>query len=100
MNLGSLASGNELTTLNHINIDESKRSRIGVLSQLLNTVKNHIVYYPTPNNLYYVFGLGSLLGIMLIIQVLTGVLLAMHYAPNIELAFDSVERIMREVPSG
>jgi len=100
MNLGSLASGNELTTLNHINIDESKRSRIGVLSQLLNTVKNHIVYYPTPNNFYYVFGLGSLLGIMLIIQVLTGVLLAMHYAPNIELAFDSVERIMREVPSG
>jgi ubiquinol-cytochrome c reductase cytochrome b subunit len=58
------------------------------------------VYYPTPVNFYYVFGLGSLLGIMLIIQVLTGVLLAMHYVPNIELAFESVERIMREVPSG
>jgi len=37
---------------------------------------------------------------MLAIQVLTGVLLAMHYAPNIELAFESVERIMREVPTG
>jgi quinol-cytochrome oxidoreductase complex cytochrome b subunit len=37
---------------------------------------------------------------MLAIQVVTGVLLAMHYAPNIELAFESVERIMREVPTG
>jgi ubiquinol-cytochrome c reductase cytochrome b subunit len=37
---------------------------------------------------------------MLVIQVLTGVLLAMHYAANIELAFESVERIMREVPTG
>jgi ubiquinol-cytochrome c reductase cytochrome b subunit len=37
---------------------------------------------------------------MLIIQVLTGVLLATHYAPHIDYAFESVERIMREVPAG
>ena len=44
--------------------------------------------------------MGSLLGILLVIQVITGVLLAMHYVPHIDEAFTSVERIMREVPSG
>jgi ubiquinol-cytochrome c reductase cytochrome b subunit len=63
-------------------------------------LENHLIHYPTPKNLFYVFGFGSLLGIMLVVQVATGVLLAMHYAPYIEVAFDSVERIMREVPVG
>jgi ubiquinol-cytochrome c reductase cytochrome b subunit len=76
------------------------KSRAGVNSALLSVAKNHLVYYPTPNNLFYVWGLGSLLGIILIIQVITGVLLAIHYVPNVDLAFDSVERIMREVPAG
>jgi quinol-cytochrome oxidoreductase complex cytochrome b subunit len=67
---------------------------------ILNILKSHLVYYPTPNNLFYVWGLGSLLGIMLIIQVFTGVLLAMHYVPHIDLAFESVERIMREISTG
>jgi len=79
---------------------EGNKTRLGVQSTLLNAVKNHLVYYPTPTNLFYVWGLGSLLGVMLVIQVITGVLLAMHYAANIDLAFESVERIMREVPSG
>jgi quinol-cytochrome oxidoreductase complex cytochrome b subunit len=77
-----------------------QKSRVGINSSLINVVKNHLVYYPTPNNLFYVFGLGSLLGIMFVIQVATGVLLAMHYVPNVDLAFESVERIMREVPTG
>lgn len=63
-------------------------------------LQNHIVNYPTPSNIYFVWGLGSLIGVLLGIQVLTGVLLAMHYVPHIEEAFTSVERIMREVPSG
>jgi ubiquinol-cytochrome c reductase cytochrome b subunit len=67
---------------------------------LLNILQNHIVNYPTPSNIYFVWGLGSLIGVLLGIQVLTGVLLAMHYVPHIEEAFTSVERIMREVPSG
>jgi quinol-cytochrome oxidoreductase complex cytochrome b subunit len=77
-----------------------KPNKIGVNSSLLSAARNHLVYYPTPNNFYYIFGVGSLLGVMLIIQVITGVLLAMHYVPNIDLAFESVERIMREVPTG
>jgi len=43
---------------------------------------------------------GSLLGILLAVQVITGVLLAMHYVPHINEAFGSVERIMREIPGG
>lgn len=77
-----------------------KKNRLGNQFSLWNVVKNHLCYYPTPNNIFYIWGLGSLLGIMLVIQVATGVLLAMHYVPNIDLAFESVERIMREVPTG
>ena len=83
-----------------ITVFAAKANKIGVNSSLLSAAKNHLVHYPTPNNFYYIFGVGSLLGLMLVIQVITGVLLAMHYVPNIDLAFDSVERIMREVPTG
>jgi len=68
--------------------------------RLRNILENHLVNYPAPNNLYYAFGFGSLLGLLLILQVATGVLLAMHYVPHIDEAFNSVERIMREIPSG
>jgi len=67
---------------------------------MINMLQNHLVNYPTPSNIYFVWGLGSLLGVLLTVQILTGVLLAMHYVPHIEEAFTSVERIMREVPSG
>lgn len=44
--------------------------------------------------------MGSLLGVCLVLQILTGVFLAMHYQPSLEHAFDSVEHIMRDVNSG
>lgn len=93
-------STRNLSTSWAITAQEGRKNRLGFQSSLVNVIKNHLVYYPTPNNLYYVWGIGSVLGIMLVIQVLTGVLLAMHYAANIEIAFESVERIMREVPTG
>jgi len=68
--------------------------------RLKNIIENHIVHYPVPSTLYYVWGVGSLLGILLAVQVATGVLLAMHYVPHINEAFGSVERIMREIPAG
>lgn len=67
---------------------------------LLAVVNNHIIDYPTPINLNYFFGFGSLAGIMLVIQILTGIFLAMHYTPHINLAFNSVEHIMRDVNNG
>jgi len=63
-------------------------------------INNHIIDYPTPINLNYFFGFGSLAGIMLVIQILTGIFLAMHYTPHIDLAFNSVEHIMRDVNYG
>lgn len=56
--------------------------------------------YPTPRNLNYMWNFGSLAGVMLIIMIVTGVFLAMNYVPNVHYAFDSVERIMREVNYG
>jgi len=77
---------------------KSKASKL--FFKFKNIGENHFIYYPAPSNLFYAWGIGSLLGILLVIQVVTGVLLAMHYVPHIDEAFTSVERIMREVPSG
>ncbi len=55
---------------------------------------------PAPVNLSYMWNFGSLLGLMLIVQLATGIFLAMHYTPNIDLAFISVEHIMRDVNYG
>ena len=63
-------------------------------------VNNHIVDYPAPLNISNVWAFGSLAGIMLVVQVVSGVWLAMHYCPKLELAFDSVEHIMRDVNNG
>lgn len=55
---------------------------------------------PTPKNLNYWWTFGGILALCLVIQIATGVVLAMHYVPNIDLAFASVERIMRDVNGG
>ena len=67
---------------------------------ILSLISNHIIDYPTPINLNYFYGFGSLAGIMLLIQILTGIFLAMHYAPHIDFAFNSIEHIMRDVNYG
>ncbi|HXP30339.1 MAG TPA: cytochrome b/b6 [Stellaceae bacterium] len=56
--------------------------------------------YPTPRNLSYWWNFGSLAGIMLVIMIVTGVFLAMQYTPQSDLAFASVDRIMRDVNYG
>jgi ubiquinol-cytochrome c reductase cytochrome b subunit len=56
--------------------------------------------YPTPRNLSYWWNFGSLSGIMLVVMIVTGIFLAMQYTPHADLAFDSVERIMRDVDWG
>ena len=67
---------------------------------LFAVINNHLIDYPTPVNLNYFYGFGSLAGIMLVIQILTGIFLAMHYTSHIDLAFNSVEHIMRDVNNG
>ncbi len=56
--------------------------------------------YPAPRNLNYFWNFGSLAGFMLVTMILTGVFLAMNYTPHESMAFDSVERIMRDVNYG
>ncbi|MBK8271941.1 MAG: cytochrome b/b6 [Sphingomonadales bacterium] len=56
--------------------------------------------YPVPRNLNYFWNFGVLAGAALVIQIVTGIVLAMHYAANGAVAFDSVEHIMRDVNSG
>ncbi len=56
--------------------------------------------YQTPRNLSYAWNFGSLAMIALMIQIVTGIFLAMNYVPHVDHAFDSVERIMRDVPYG
>jgi ubiquinol-cytochrome c reductase cytochrome b/c1 subunit len=65
------------------------------------TFMNHeLNEYPTPKNLNYWWNFGSLAGIILVIMISTGIVLAMHYTPHVDYAFDSVERIMRDVNYG
>ena len=56
--------------------------------------------YPTPRNLSYWWNFGSLAGFMLVVMIATGIFLAMQYTPHVDFAFDSVERIMRDVNWG
>jgi quinol-cytochrome oxidoreductase complex cytochrome b subunit len=56
--------------------------------------------YPTPKNLNYLWNLGSLAGLALVTMIVTGIILAMHYTPHVDHAFQSVERIMRDVNQG
>ncbi|MDE1988976.1 MAG: cytochrome b N-terminal domain-containing protein [Betaproteobacteria bacterium] len=63
-------------------------------------VKHELTDYPTPRNLSYWWGFGFLAGFVLLIQLVTGVFLAMHYKADSNLAFDSIQHIMREVNYG
>ena len=65
--------------------------RIFKTNVLLRFVNSYIVDSPQPANLSYLWNFGSLLAVCLILQILTGCFLAMHYVPNVDLAFDSVE---------
>lgn len=70
------------------------------VNPILRLFNSYLVDSPQPANISYLWNFGSLLGACLIIQILTGIFLAMHYQPNVELAFDSVEHIMRDVNMG
>ncbi len=56
--------------------------------------------FPTPRNFNYFWNFGAIATVMLVLMIVTGIVLAMNYQPNADLAFASVERIMRDVPQG
>jgi ubiquinol-cytochrome c reductase cytochrome b/c1 subunit len=63
-------------------------------------IHSSFVAYPTPRNLNYWWTFGGILAFMLAVQIVTGVVLAMHYTPQVDMAFNSVETIMRDVNYG
>nr|YP_009371144.1 cytochrome b [Muscina angustifrons]ARR28379.1 cytochrome b [Muscina angustifrons] len=67
---------------------------------ILNIANNALMDLPTPSNISSWWNFGSLLGLCLIIQILTGLFLAMHYTADINMAFDSINHICRNVNYG
>ena len=63
-------------------------------------VHSSFVAYPTPRNLNYFWTFGAILSFMLVAQIVTGIVLVMHYTPHVDYAFNSVEAIMRDVNWG
>ena len=63
-------------------------------------VKHELTGYPTPRNLSYWWNFGFLAGFVLVLQIVSGIFLAMHYKPDTHLAFDSIQEIMRDVNYG
>jgi hypothetical protein len=66
----------------------------------LKLVNSYLIDASQPSNISYLWNFGSLLAVCLIIQIVTGVTLAMHYSPNVLEAFNSIEHIMRDVNNG
>ena len=67
---------------------------------IMRMMHGQFVDFPTPRNLNYMWTFGGILTFCLAVQIVTGIVLAMHYVPSAELAFDSVERIRRDVNYG
>ncbi len=74
--------------------------RILKSNPLLGLLNSYLIDAPQPANISYLWNFGSLLGLCLVIQIVTGVTLAIHYTPNVDLAFISVEHIIRDVNYG
>nr|YP_009501955.1 cytochrome b [Pariaconus pele]AWU49023.1 cytochrome b [Pariaconus pele] len=67
---------------------------------LIQSIYNSLINLPTPSNINILWNFGSLLGLMLIIQIFSGIFLAMHFAADVNLAFESVTHICRDVNNG
>lgn len=63
-------------------------------------VSAEFMHFPSPRNLNYWWTFGAILTLCLVSQIVTGIILAMHYVANVDLAFDSIQRIKRDVPFG
>ena len=86
--------------MNNKNVSSGIISWIDYRIPIFSTLQHTLIDYPTPRNLNYWWNFGSLAGIFLVIQIITGIVLAMHYTPSVEGAFVSIEHIMRDVNYG
>ena len=86
----------------HPSTYEPKYAPTKWLDQRLPIVRMGVDYmmFPSPRNLNYWYTFGGILMMCLMSQIITGIILAMHYVPHVDMAFDSVQRIRRDVPFG
>lgn len=66
----------------------------------LSFTSSHLIDYPTPINIHYAWGFGSMAGFCLLVQILTGIFLAMYYCPDVDKAFACISHIMHDVNYG
>ena len=84
----------------------SKNNQKGIINWIdyrlpvVSFLKHSAVDYPTPRNLNYWWNFGSLAGFFLLVQIITGIILSMHYTAHVDHAFNSIEHIMRNVNHG
>ena len=84
----------------------TKKNTIGIINWIdyrlpvISFLKHSAVDYPTPRNLNYWWNFGSLAGFFLLVQIITGIILSMHYTAHVDHAFGSIEHIMRNVNHG
>nr|AWN56090.1 cytochrome b [Anthicidae sp. DPP-2018] len=69
-------------------------------SPMIKIINNSLIDLPSPSNISTLWNFGSMLGLCLGIQLITGIFLAMHYCPNVNMAFDSVIHICRDINYG
>lgn len=74
--------------------------RIRKENSIISPINSALIDLPSPSNISYLWNFGSLLGLCLIIQILTGIFLAMHYCADVSIAFSSVVHIVRDVNYG
>lgn len=67
---------------------------------LMRFVNDHLTTFPTPKNLNYWWTFGGILATMLIVQIVSGIVVAMHYTPHVDLAWESVKLMRRDEPYG
>jgi ubiquinol-cytochrome c reductase cytochrome b subunit len=90
----SLLSLNSIKMLLPLNLPRINKNYLYAL------IASHIVYYPGPISLTYAWSFGSLAGICLVIQIISGIFLSMYYTADINFAFSSIEFIMRDIKNG
>nr|ATL63088.1 cytochrome b [Cassida circumdata] len=76
------------------------KNKLMNLNSLTKLINKSLINLPTPSNISSMWNFGSLLGLCLMTQIITGLFLTMHYCPNIEMAFNSVAHICRNVNYG
>ena len=85
---------------NKLNSSSSLLNWIDYRLPIISMLKHSAVDYPTPKNLNYWWNFGSLAGFFLLVQIITGIILSMHYTAHVDHAFSSIEHIMRNVNHG